>query len=214
MGLPAATEALDPIMPQDLSELITWTAIGARTTESQTHREMASGLSTPVGFKNGTDGTLGVAINALQSVRHPHHFLGITQQGQSAVFHTRGNAVRSHRAARRRRADELRFGERRAVRAGAGQGGSSRRTSWSTAATGIRTRIRSCSRSSRRIASSRCWRATGRWSASCSRATCTPAISRSRPTARQLRYGVSITDACIDWQRTSELVAVAARETD
>src|SRR4029450_6266123 len=85
-------EALDPIMPQYLSELISWTAIGARTTESQTHREMASGLSTPVGFKNAPAGTLGVAINALQSVRHPHHFLGITQQGQSAVFHTRGNA--------------------------------------------------------------------------------------------------------------------------
>jgi len=92
LGLPAATEALDPIMPQYLSELVTWTAIGARTTESQTHREMASGLSTPVGFKNGTDGTLGVAINALQSARHPHHFLGISQHGQSAVFRTRGNA--------------------------------------------------------------------------------------------------------------------------
>ena len=90
-GVPAATEALDPIMPQYLSELITWTAIGARTTESQTHREMASGLSTPVGFKNGTDGSLTVAINALQSARHPHHFLGITQQGSSAVFRTRGN---------------------------------------------------------------------------------------------------------------------------
>jgi 3-deoxy-7-phosphoheptulonate synthase len=84
-------ETLDPIMPQYLSELITWTAIGARTTESQTHREMASGLSTPVGFKNGTDGALATSINALQSVRHPHHFLGITQQGQSAVFRTRGN---------------------------------------------------------------------------------------------------------------------------
>lgn len=91
LGLPAGTEALDPIMPQYLSELITWTAIGARTTESQTHREMASGLSTPVGFKNGTDGSLAASINALQSVRHPHHFLGITQQGQSAVFRTRGN---------------------------------------------------------------------------------------------------------------------------
>ena len=91
LGLPAGTEALDPIMPQYLSELITWTAIGARTTESQTHREMASGLSTPVGFKNGTDGSLSTSINALQSVRHPHHFLGITQQGQSAVFRTRGN---------------------------------------------------------------------------------------------------------------------------
>jgi 3-deoxy-7-phosphoheptulonate synthase len=91
LGLPAGTEALDPIMPQYLSELITWTAIGARTTESQTHREMASGLSTPVGFKNGTDGALSTSINALKSVRHPHHFLGITQQGQSAVFRTRGN---------------------------------------------------------------------------------------------------------------------------
>jgi 3-deoxy-7-phosphoheptulonate synthase len=91
LGLPAGTEALDPIMPQYLSELITWTAIGARTTESQTHREMASGLSTPVGFKNGTDGALAASINALKSVRHPHHFLGITQQGQSAVFRTRGN---------------------------------------------------------------------------------------------------------------------------
>ncbi|MBI3897284.1 MAG: 3-deoxy-7-phosphoheptulonate synthase [Gammaproteobacteria bacterium] len=91
-GLPASTEALDPITPQYLSDLITWTAIGARTTESQTHREMASGLSMPVGFKNGTDGSLGVAVNALKSVSQPHHFLGINQNGQSAVFRTRGNA--------------------------------------------------------------------------------------------------------------------------
>ncbi len=91
MGLPTATEALDPITPQYLSDLITWTAIGARTTESQTHREMASGLSTPVGFKNGTDGGLTVAINALQSAARAHHFLGINQEGQCAVFRTRGN---------------------------------------------------------------------------------------------------------------------------
>jgi 3-deoxy-7-phosphoheptulonate synthase len=91
-GLPAATEALDPVMPQYLGELISWTAIGARTTESQTHREMASGLSTPVGFKNGTDGSLQVAIDALQSARQPHHFLGINQEGRTAVFQTRGNA--------------------------------------------------------------------------------------------------------------------------
>jgi 3-deoxy-7-phosphoheptulonate synthase len=90
-GLPAATEALDPVMPQYIGELISWTAIGARTTESQTHREMASGLSTPVGFKNGTDGSLQVAINALQSARQPHHFLGINQDGRTAVFQTRGN---------------------------------------------------------------------------------------------------------------------------
>ncbi len=91
MGLPTATEALDPIMPQYFGDLISWTAIGARTTESQTHREMASGLSTPVGFKNGTDGSLDVAINALESAREPHAFLGINQEGQSAVFRTRGN---------------------------------------------------------------------------------------------------------------------------
>lgn len=91
MGIPTATEALDPVMPQYLGDLISWTAIGARTTESQTHREMASGLSTPVGFKNGTDGGLQVAVNALKSARQPHHFLGINQDGRSAVIHTRGN---------------------------------------------------------------------------------------------------------------------------
>jgi 3-deoxy-7-phosphoheptulonate synthase len=90
-GLATATEALDPIMPQFMGDLISWTAIGARTTESQTHREMASGLSTPVGFKNGTDGSLSVAINALQSARQSHHFLGINQDGRTAVFQTRGN---------------------------------------------------------------------------------------------------------------------------
>jgi 3-deoxy-7-phosphoheptulonate synthase len=91
LGLPAATEALDPITPQYLGDLIAWSAIGARTTESQTHREMASGLSTPLGFKNGTDGSLGIAINALHSASQPHHFLGINQKGQCAVIRTRGN---------------------------------------------------------------------------------------------------------------------------
>ena len=92
LGLPASTEALDPISPQYLQDLISWSAIGARTTESQTHREMASGLSSAVGFKNGTDGGLTVATNALQSVSSPHRFLGINRQGQVSVFTTRGNA--------------------------------------------------------------------------------------------------------------------------
>ncbi|WOT04323.1 3-deoxy-7-phosphoheptulonate synthase [Shewanella youngdeokensis] len=91
IGLPVATEALDPISPQYMSELITWSAIGARTTESQTHREMASGLSMPVGFKNGTDGKLGVAINALESAASSHRFMGINQQGQVALLQTAGN---------------------------------------------------------------------------------------------------------------------------
>ncbi len=91
LGLPTSTEALDPISPQYLQDLISWTAIGARTTESQTHREMASGLSSAVGFKNGTDGGLTVATNALNSVAKPHRFLGINSQGQVSVFTTRGN---------------------------------------------------------------------------------------------------------------------------
>jgi len=91
MGLPTATEALDPISPQYLQDMISWSAIGARTTESQTHREMSSGLSVAIGFKNGTDGGLSVAINALQSVSHPHSFLGMNPNGQVAVIRTTGN---------------------------------------------------------------------------------------------------------------------------
>jgi 3-deoxy-7-phosphoheptulonate synthase len=91
IGLPVATEALDPIMPQYLGDLISWTAIGARTAESQTHREIASGLSTPVGFKNGTDGSLSVAINAIKSAQNSHHFLGLNDSGQVTVYKTKGN---------------------------------------------------------------------------------------------------------------------------
>jgi len=92
MGLATSTEALDPISPQYLQDFIAWSAIGARTTESQTHRELASGLSSSVGFKNGTDGGLAVAINALKSASQPHRFLGINNDGQVAVIHTTGNA--------------------------------------------------------------------------------------------------------------------------
>ncbi|MGB1949370.1 MAG: 3-deoxy-7-phosphoheptulonate synthase [Marinobacter sp.] len=91
LGLPTATEALDPISPQYLQDTISWSAIGARTTESQTHREMSSGLSMAIGFKNGTDGSLDVAVNAMKSVSHPHSFLGIDQKGQVAVIRTKGN---------------------------------------------------------------------------------------------------------------------------
>ena len=91
LGLPAGSEALDPLSPQYLADLISWYAIGARTTESQTHREMASGLSTPVGFKNGTDGDLDVALNAIRSARSPHSFLGINGAGKTSIVRTRGN---------------------------------------------------------------------------------------------------------------------------
>lgn len=91
LGLPAATELLDPITPQYIADLVSWTAIGARTTESQTHREMASGLSMPVGFKNGTDGSFDSAINAMIAASKPHHFLGINYKGLASIITTTGN---------------------------------------------------------------------------------------------------------------------------
>ncbi|MCP9449335.1 MAG: 3-deoxy-7-phosphoheptulonate synthase [Nitrospira sp.] len=94
LGLPCATELLDPVTPQYTADLISWTAIGARTTESQIHREMASGLSMPVGFKNGTEGNLQVAVNAMISARAPHHFVGINADGQTSIIKTMGNPDR------------------------------------------------------------------------------------------------------------------------
>src|SRR2546426_884495 len=91
LGLPAGCEFLDPISPQFTSDLVSWGAIGARTTESQVHRELASGLSMPVGFKNGTDGGIQIAIDAVRSAAHPHSFLGVTEQGLCAIVGTRGN---------------------------------------------------------------------------------------------------------------------------
>jgi 3-deoxy-7-phosphoheptulonate synthase len=91
LGLPTATEFLDPILPQYTSDLISWAAIGARTTESQTHREMASGLSMPIGFKNGTDGSLQVAVDAMSAAMHPHSFLGIDGEGITSIIRTTGN---------------------------------------------------------------------------------------------------------------------------
>ena len=91
LGLPAATEVLDPIIPQYIADLLSWSAIGARTTESQTHREMSSGLSMPVGFKNGTDGSVQTAVDAMRSSRSRHSFLGIDQEGMTSIIKTEGN---------------------------------------------------------------------------------------------------------------------------
>ena len=91
LGLPSGCEFLDPITPQFISDLVTWGAIGARTTESQVHRELASGLSMPVGFKNGTDGGVQIAIDAVRAAAHPHRFLGVTEQGLAGIVSTRGN---------------------------------------------------------------------------------------------------------------------------
>ena len=206
LGLPAGTEALDPIMPQYLSELITWTAIGARTTESQTHREMASGLSTPVGFKNGTDGSLAASINALQSVRRPHHFLGITQQGQSAVFRTRGNA-HAHVVLRggggRSNYDAVSIAvAERDLSAGESAGEHRRRLQPRQFQQGCR----HCSRWSRRIASLR--------SSDGNRSIVGLMLESHLRAGNQpipkdltmLEYGVSITDPCIDWPTTEGLL--------
>ncbi len=92
LGLPAGTELLDVLMPQYIGDLVSWNVIGARTAEAQTHREIASGISTPIGFKNGTDGSLDAAINGVRSAMGPHHFLGVTEDGLPAVFSTTGNA--------------------------------------------------------------------------------------------------------------------------
>lgn len=91
IGIPIGTEVLDPIIPQYIADLISWSAIGARTTESQTHREISSGLSMPVGFKNGTDGDLMKAVNAIRSAQHSHSFIGIDQEGRTCILKTRGN---------------------------------------------------------------------------------------------------------------------------
>ncbi|HYG33138.1 MAG TPA: 3-deoxy-7-phosphoheptulonate synthase, partial [Clostridia bacterium] len=123
MGLPTATEFLDPIIPQYIDDLVTWVAIGARTTESQTHREMASGLSMPVGFKNGTDGGLQIALDALVSARTSHSFLGIDQDGVTSIVRTTGNPVghivlRGGRSRPNYDAESLRETEEKLVKAG------------------------------------------------------------------------------------------------
>jgi 3-deoxy-7-phosphoheptulonate synthase len=203
--VPAATEALDPIMPQYLSELISWTAIGARTTESQTHREMASGLSTPVGFKNGTDGSLTVAINALQSARQPHHFLGITQQGQSAVFRTRGNryghiVLRGGAGRSNYDAVSIALCERELEKAGlpvnivvdCSHGNSNKDPGVQPlVAENLANQVIEGNRSivGMMLESNLCWGQQ--------------AIPADRS---ELHYGVSVTDPCIDWETTERLL--------
>jgi 3-deoxy-7-phosphoheptulonate synthase len=120
LGLPTATEFLDPIVPQYIADLVTWAAIGARTTESQTHREMASGLSMPVGLKNGTDGSLQVAIDAMGAARHPHSFLGINEDGVTSIVRTMGNphthvVLRGGRAKTNYDAESIRAAEQKLI---------------------------------------------------------------------------------------------------
>ncbi|MFO1461793.1 MAG: 3-deoxy-7-phosphoheptulonate synthase [Verrucomicrobiota bacterium] len=205
LGLPAATEFLDPVVPQYIADLVSWAAIGARTTESQTHREMASGLSMPVGFKNGTDGSLQTAVDAMLSARHPHHFLGIDQDGAVSVVRTAGNpdghvVLRGGRA--RTNYDAASIADAAAQLAKAGL------------PTGLMVDCSHANSSKQHAKQEEVWqnlvsqRVEG----------CEPLIGvmieshlfeGNQPIPKQtseLKYGISLTDACLGWETTERML--------
>jgi 3-deoxy-7-phosphoheptulonate synthase len=216
LGLPSATEFLDPIIPQYIDDLVTWAAIGARTTESQTHREMASGLSMPVGFKNGTDGSLQIALDAMVSARTQHSFLGIDQDGVTSIIRTTGNPVghlvlRGGRSRPNYDAASLAEAEAKLLQAGlppvlmvdcshanSGKQHARQEEVWQSAI-------------AQRIAGNRSL--IGLMVESYLNEGSQPIPTNQR----DLRYGVSITDACIGWEVTERMLRWAAaklRETD
>jgi 3-deoxy-7-phosphoheptulonate synthase len=205
MGLPTATEFLDPIVPQYIADLITWAAIGARTTESQTHREMASGLSMPVGFKNGTDGSLQVAVDAMLSARTSHSFLGIDQDGFTSIVRTNGNpaghvVLRGGRARTNYDADSIRDAEAVLAKAKLPTG---LMVDCSHANSGkVPARQEDVWRSviEQRVGGTRCLIGLMVESFLSEGAQPFP-----KP-ANELRYGVSITDACISWETTGRML--------
>lgn len=205
MGLPAGTEMLDPITPQYHADLITWAAIGARTTESQTHREMASGLSMPVGFKNSTEGNLQVAINALESARQAHTFLGIDQDGRTCVVRTTGNpwghmVLRGGHARPNYDAESLEEAAHRLTQAGlepvimvdcshanANKQHERQETVWNDV---LRQRAAGNHNAIGMMVESNLEAGTQK-------------IPADR---HQLRYGVSVTDPCVDWETTERML--------
>jgi len=211
IGLPAGTEVLDPIIPQYIADLVSWAAIGARTTESQTHRELSSGLSMPVGFKNGTDGNLSIAVNAVRSARHGHSFIGINQEGQTCVFKTRGNR-NGHIILR------------------GGSGGPNYYDKDIEAAEnlladiGVKPSILiDCSHansSKNHVRQARVFHAVldllsrGRRSVRgvMLESNINPGRQEVSKNTSNLKYGLSITDSCIDWDETARLIEGAARE--
>jgi 3-deoxy-7-phosphoheptulonate synthase len=208
LGLPAATEVLDPIMPQYIADLISWSAIGARTTESQTHREMASGLSMPVGFKNGTDGSVQTAIDAMRSSRSGHSFLGIDQEGMTSIIKTAGNP------------------DGHLVLRGGRDGGNYHPHQTADAAARLKAAgvsgaiMIDCSHANSGKDPSRqpeVWKSILDQRAS-GRSDIVGAMIESHIEGgsqplegdpSKLRYGVSITDACLDWNSTAELLRMA-----
>ena len=212
LGVACATELLDPVVPQYIADLLSWAAIGARTTESQTHREMASGLSMPVGFKNGTDGSLRIALNAMISARHPHHFVGINHGGAVSVIRTAGNPDRhivlrggengpNHRAEDIERAAVLIAGEgiARPILIDCSHDNSSKdHTNQAGVCRDVLAHVRSGDqRIMGLMVESNLHAGRQNW----------------LPDA-PLRYGVSITDACIGWDETEALLFEMADAVD
>lgn len=209
LGLPAATEFLDPIIPQYLDDLVSWAAIGARTTESQTHREMASGLSMPVGFKNATDGSLQIAVDAMQSARTPHSFLGIDQDGVTSIIRTTGNPVghvvlRGGRGRPNYDADSIAEAEAKLLQAG------------------LRPVLMvDCSHANSGKQHSRqeqVWHSITEQRAAGARAVIGAMIESYLHEGQQafprnpaeLRPGVSVTDACVSWETTERMLRTGA----
>jgi len=205
MGLPAATEFLDPVIPQYIADLISWAAIGARTTESQTHRAMASGLSMPVGFKNGTDGGLQIALDAMQSAGSPHNFLGIDQEGFTSIIRTAGNPVghvvlRGGRLQPNYDAESLREAETQLAKGGL------------PAVLMVDcSHANSCKQHARQ---EDVWRSLLEQRAAGNRALIGAMVESyleegNQPISRTpgaLRYGVSITDSCLGWDVTERML--------
>jgi len=212
LGLPAATEFLDFIVPQYIDDLITWAAIGARTTESQTHREMASGLSMPVGFKNGTDGRCQTAIEAMSAAMRPHSFIGIDEDGVTAIVRTTGNpaghiVLRGGRARSNYDAESIRDTEAQLAQAGL-----------------PRVVMVDCSHANSGKLASRqeeAWRSVIRQRLGGTRSLIGLMLESFLnegnqpfpvPDPAKLRYGVSITDACLGWEATERLLRWADAE--
>jgi 3-deoxy-7-phosphoheptulonate synthase len=211
MGLPTATEFLDPIIPQYIDDLITWVAIGARTTESQTHREMASGLSMAVGYKNGTDGSLQIALDAMISARTPHSFLGIDQDGVTSIIRTTGNPVghvvlRGGRSRTNYDAASLQQAEAQLLQAGlppvlmvdcshanSGKQPARQEVVWKNIL-------------GQRVTGMRCIVGAMLESYLCEGTQPFP------KDPAQLRYGVSITDACLGWETTERMLRWGAEQ--
>lgn len=207
-GLPAASEMLDPITPQYIADLLSWASIGARTTESQTHRQMASGLSMPIGYKNSTEGDVEVAINALAAAAHPHSFLGIDQEGRTCIVNTRGNPwgsviVRGGRSGPNYSPEHVAAAGRRLREAGVPSG-----------------LIIDCSHANsskdyrrQRVA----WESVVKQRVEGERNVLGVMLESNLNPGRQdlgddpgaLEFGVSITDACVGWDETEELILAA-----